>query len=546
MPSSRARCPKCGRRFLRLDTHLRVSAVCRDVCRLTGNQPAPPPVSTITIAPPPSTASISNFRATRPGNLNSSLTAAAADATTTPQHLHNISEFTPKPKLRLPKSDEEWEKANSYFKHNLVPYVISELSADGKNEVLTEGVFRYFDANFGSAKHDHQHRQRQSKQQSRLARQVRESKAEKNHARREFMQAKKSTALSQEQVKYIARKFFQSVRSHNACKRAHLRSSHGLRQQTVRHQCRENLWRFSWDLLDNDSVSDIQPIFSEVEATSFFTSIYQSEPQSFSQPSWLPSASAPVVDFNEEDISMTEIFQAVKKSRSKSSPSPVDGIPYTIFKKCPALLVTLHNIFNLCWATSVVPSAWKLAAVKLIGKTSARSDPSTPTNFRPIALTSCVGKLFTAIVRNRLLNFMLSNKYIDKSIQKAFMPATSGCSEHHLKLATTLCDAKRKHHSLAVCWVNLANAYGSVHHSLILHSLRHYHVPSKMTNLVKAFYTGLAASVSSSSWSTSLIPIQVGVYQGDPLSVVIFNTVINTLVDTLQTRRDLGYSYSER
>ena len=37
----------------------------------------------------------------------------------------------------------------------------------------------------------------------------------------------------------------------------------------------------------------------------------------------------------------------------------------------------------------------------------------------------------------------------------------------------------------------------------------------------------------------------IGVYQGDPLSVVVFNTVINTLVDTLQMRNDLGYTLSD-
>ena len=37
----------------------------------------------------------------------------------------------------------------------------------------------------------------------------------------------------------------------------------------------------------------------------------------------------------------------------------------------------------------------------------------------------------------------------------------------------------------------------------------------------------------------------VGVYQGDPLSVAIFNTVINTLVDTLDTRLDLGFHISD-
>lgn len=39
-------------------------------------------------------------------------------------------------------------------------------------------------------------------------------------------------------------------------------------------------------------------------------------------------------------------------------------------------------------------------------------------------------------------------------------------------------------------------------------------------------------------------PSKIGVYQGDPLSVVIFNTVMSTLIDTLQTRLDLGYTIS--
>ena len=34
-------------------------------------------------------------------------------------------------------------------------------------------------------------------------------------------------------------------------------------------------------------------------------------------------------------------------------------------------------------------------------------------------------------------------------------------------------------------------------------------------------------------WETPVISIQKGMYQGDPLSVVIFNTVINSLLDTM-------------
>lgn len=124
------------------------------------------------------------------------------------------------------------------------------------------------------------------------------------------------------------------------------------------------------------------------------------------------------------------------------------------------------------------------------------------------------------------------------------MPATPGCIEHHSKLARILHEARRRHRSLAVAWLDLANAYGSVHHSLIQFSLKHYHVPNKFCSLVENFYDGISGKILNDKWSTPEFPFQTGVYQGDPLSVAIFNTVINTLVDTLKSRLDLGYKLS--
>ena len=130
------------------------------------------------------------------------------------------------------------------------------------------------------------------------------------------------------------------------------RAQHLSKLKAARHQCHENLWRFTRDLLDDDAASGIQPTFSESEATSYFSSIYQSEPHSFTRPSWLPPASTPMVDFNEEDISMVKIVRAVNGSRVESAPSPVDGIPYSVFKKCPAVLSWLLSTTS---STCAVP-----------------------------------------------------------------------------------------------------------------------------------------------------------------------------------------------
>ena len=38
--------------------------------------------------------------------------------------------------------------------------------------------------------------------------------------------------------------------------------------------------------------------------------------------------------------------------------------------------------------------------------------------------------------------------------------------------------------------------------------------------------------------------LRVGVYQGDPLSVVIFNSVMSTLGESLKQFQQLGYSFT--
>ena len=344
----------------------------------------------------------------------------------------------------------------------------------------------------------------------------------------------------------LARKFYVAVRTHNRYKKLQQRAVRSSAARNARSECHQNFWPFAKRLLDESSQSAVEPQFSEEEALRYFTNTYHATPKFFTSPAWMASPPLPTKEFNCGEISLEEISAAVRRSKTRSSPSPLDGVPYVVFKRCPALLTALHDLFNTCWMQSRIPAQWKMASVKLLGKPAAENDPTLPSNFRPIALTSCVGKLFTTIVRNRWLSFMIANQYLDRSVQKAFMPKTPGCVEHHHKLAEVIKDAKLRRKSLAVCWLDLANAYGSVHHSLISFSLQHYHAPPQLLQLIQAFYSDLSATITSSKWSTPPVPLKLGVYQGDPLSVVIFNTVINTMVDTIKVRRDLGYHFTDR
>ena len=129
-------------------------------------------------------------------------------------------------------------------------------------------------------------------------------------------------------------------------------------------------------------------------------------------------------------------------------------------------------------------------------------------------------------------------------MQKAFLPTVPGDSEHHSKLTAIINRTRKAKRSLAVAWLDIANAHGNIHHSLIQFTLQRYHAPTGLCNVLLSWYDGLSASISTSDWVSPSIPLEIGVYQGDPLSVLIFLMVMATLSDTLSTKKDLGVNIS--
>ena len=540
MPSTRAQCEKCGRRFQRLDTHLRVSATCRDVAKPTEHLAATPSTS-MNIVPP---TAISNLHATLPGNLNSVLETASAVATTieTATLETHLSETLPrlgfKNPLRLPKSPEEWEEAD-YLLSSVTSSVFQASTAEEKNNCLCAGIYNIFSYRFGTRapprpqKTSIRQHDRALKEVTRL----------KNKARHALRKAKREGA-SDDVIQPLAANFLSLLRRHSRlCRESSSRLRHK-EAKDAREECNRNFWRFAKNLLGKGCTGQTPPAFTASAAHSFFSDVYQSSSHQFSSPSWMPSAPLPTPGCAMEmtPISEEELARVIRKSKPSSAPSPADRIPYLIFKKCHSLRPALLDLFNRVIMEGSVPLSWKVAVIKLIPKSSAQEDPSSPGNFRPIALTPVVSKLLSGILKDRWLRHMRANGYLDSDLQKAFLPTTPGVVEHQAKLAAVIRSARQQKRSLAVAWLDIANAYGSVHHSLIQFSLAHYHAPPEFCHLLQSWYSGLSATISTDAWSTDPVPLELGVYQGDPLSVVIFLTVMNTLSDTLCSRKDLGFT----
>ena len=86
----------------------------------------------------------------------------------TPQSATVTFEPTPKPKLQLHHSAQEWEKANTFFAHDVVPRVLQASSIEDKHVVLVEGIFNYFVEAYGTKEKKRSCKKRQRKIASKL------------------------------------------------------------------------------------------------------------------------------------------------------------------------------------------------------------------------------------------------------------------------------------------------------------------------------------------------------------------------------------------
>ncbi|GFO43077.1 RNA-directed DNA polymerase from mobile element jockey [Plakobranchus ocellatus] len=89
----------------------------------------------------------------------------------------------------------------------------------------------------------------------------------------------------------------------------------------------------------------------------------------------------------------------VKSNESAAGP---DGVYYPFLRHLPeSCLHTLLKLFNNIWTTRDIPPSWREASVVPIPKPG--KDPSDPSNYRPIALTSCLCKTLERMVNDRLV-----------------------------------------------------------------------------------------------------------------------------------------------
>ena len=118
-----------------------------------------------------------------------------------------------------------------------------------------------------------------------------------------------------------------------------------------------------------------------------------------------------------------DVRSVLQKKKASSAPGE-DGILNGHLKHLDSMHIFLSTLFSKTLLQSPDPwEGWSQSTISLIHKAG---DTSNPKNFRPIALTSTVGKIFHQILADRISIFLVKEGYIDISTQKAFIAGMSG------------------------------------------------------------------------------------------------------------------------
>ena len=110
------------------------------------------------------------------------------------------------------------------------------------------------------------------------------------------------------------------------------------------------------------------------------------------------------------DFTSIELKKLSKKLKNNKS-SAIDNVINEFLKYSPEIYKELIlKLFNLILKTGIIPSEWCISFISPIYKN--KGEKSDPNNYRGISIISCLGKLFTALINERLTKFTDLNEII--------------------------------------------------------------------------------------------------------------------------------------
>ena len=235
---------------------------------------------------------------------------------------------------------------------------------------------------------------------------------------------------------------------------------------------------------------------------------------------------------NDSDLNVLFAFSELKKAiKSMRTTTPgEDMISAKFFKGLEDhSLMLLLQIYNSFWILGDVPTDWKTSIILPIHK------PGKPKNlassYRPIALTSVMGKICERMIADRIMLHLLSKDLIHKD-HFGFLPFRDSHSALTVLHSDIQQAKKAKEYVLGIS-LDIQAAYDSVYIDGLILKCATLGIRGRILKWIHSFLTDRKLKVLWRKCYSTTFPLYKGVPQGAVLSPVLYTIFMHDFFETL-------------
>ncbi|KAI5746185.1 hypothetical protein M8J77_000906 [Diaphorina citri] len=226
---------------------------------------------------------------------------------------------------------------------------------------------------------------------------------------------------------------------------------------------------------------------------------------------------------NSEPPTITEIKDIIKDLKNNKAAGE-DNIIAEIWKYAEiSTIEKIKEIMKQIWETEKIPEEWKTALIHPLHKKGDKADPS---NYRGISLLPVTYKILSKALLNRL------ECQLDQCIgeyQGGFRKGRS-CVEQILNLKLIIKYRRLRNKDIYVTFVDFKKAYDSIDRETLFNILEEYGADAKTVAIIKESLQATKSKIKFMGDISNPFEIKTGVRQGDGLSPLLFNCVLEKVI----------------
>lgn len=243
-----------------------------------------------------------------------------------------------------------------------------------------------------------------------------------------------------------------------------------------------------------------------------------------------------------KQVNAKELKQVIKDSKNKKAGGE-DKIQSEMLKNLPYLcLDRIKTLLNAVLKAGYYPKIWKKGIITMIHK------PKKPDNltksYRPICLTSHLGKLLERILTKRLTTYAESFSHIHP--KHAGYRKNRSTTDHLVRLVSAIEEGFYKDRDnpkmTAALFIDIEKAFDNIWHEGLLFKLKRIGLTLQDLKIVSSYLENRTFSVRINDCYSSTRNICAGVPQGGLLSPILFLIYTSDIPDRQLKRNNIDES----